>query len=139
MQGDGGVEGLKLGRIMSRPGNNGMLLPDAACPSSASNLADYNNPAVMALFRGAPLGLPQTHKNVFEPRGGMSYRVGAKTIVKASAGIFHNRVTLNDSLLLGGNPPFQPQVSVSNGSAGNPRAAGGAHTPPFNLAALPPG
>ncbi len=45
-----------------------------------------------------------------------------KTIVKASAGVFHNRVTLNDSLLLGGNPPFQPQVSVSNGSADNPAA-----------------
>ena len=49
-----------------------------------------------------------------------------KTIVKVSAGVFHNRVTLNDSLLLGGNPPFQPQVSVSNGSVDNPGGAGGA-------------
>ena len=37
-----------------------------------------------------------------------------------SSGIFHNRVTLNDSTLLGGNPPFQPQVTISNGSADNP-------------------
>ncbi len=47
----------------------------------------------------------------------MSYAVDPKTIVKASGGIFHNRVTLNDSMLLGGNPPFQPQVSISNGQA----------------------
>jgi hypothetical protein len=32
-------------------------------------------------------------------------------------------VTLNDSSLLGGNPPFQPQVSVSNGSVDNPAPA----------------
>ena len=37
------------------------------------------------------------------------------TILRASDGVFHNRVTLNDSSLLGGNPPFQPQVGVSNG------------------------
>ncbi len=128
----------KTGRILSGPRYNGILLPGTGFPSSASNLAVYNNPAVLALFRGAPLGLAQTHKNVFEPRGGMSYRVGAKTIVKASAGIFHNRVTLNDSLLLGGNPPFQPQVSVSNGSADNPGAAGGANTLPFSMTAIDP-
>ena len=44
----------------------------------------------------------------FEPRLGVSYSLNEKTIVRVSAGVFHNRVTLNDSTLLGGNPPFQP-------------------------------
>ena len=48
------------------------------------------------------------------------YPLNDKTVVRASAGVFHNRVTLNDSTLLGGNPPFQPQVDVSNGSVDNP-------------------
>ena len=39
--------------------------------------------------------------------------------------MFHNRVTLNDSSLLGGNPPFQPMVTVANGSVDNPGGAGG--------------
>jgi hypothetical protein len=75
---------------------------------------------VKALFVGAPDGLTETHKNVFEPRVGLSYGLNEKTIVKVSSGVFHNRVTLNDSLLLGGNPPFQPQVGATNGSVDNP-------------------
>ena len=41
--------------------------------------------------------------------------------MRASAGVFHNRVTLNDSTLLGGNPPFQPMVDVSQRQRGQPR------------------
>jgi len=56
--------------------------------------------------------------------------------VRGSAGVFHNRVTLNDSLLLGGNPPFQPQVSVSGGSVDNPGGVGGAAVLPFGMTAI---
>ena len=117
------------GVITGGPRYNGIVLPGDGFPREASDLAVYNDPAVNALFVGAPRGLTKTHKNVFEPRGGVSYAWNDKTVVKASAGVFHNRVTLNDSLLLGGNPPFQPQVSVSNGSVDNPgrrRRRGGA-------------
>ena len=72
---------------------------------------------VNSLFVGVPRGFAETHKNVFEPRLGMSYSVDPKTIVKASAGVFHTRVTLNDSIVLGGNAPFQPQVLVGAGQA----------------------
>jgi carboxypeptidase family protein len=128
----------KTGTIVSGPRYNGIVLPGNGFPSSASNLAVYNDPAVKALFIGAPLGLTKTHYNVFEPRGGISYGINDKTILKASAGIFHNRVTLNDSLLLGGNPPFQPQVSVQNGIADNPGGAGGAASLPLGMTAIDP-
>ena len=124
------------GQIVSGPRYNGIVLPGNGFPSSASNLAVYNDPAVKALFNGAPRGFAETHKNVFEPRIGMSYAVNEKTIVRASAGVFHNRVTLNDSLLLGGNPPFQPQVSVSSGNIDNPGGAGGAAVLPFGMTAI---
>jgi len=126
------------GRIISGPRYNGIVLPGNGFPQSASNLAVFSDPAVKALFIGAPDGLTQTHKNVFEPRVGMSYGLNTKTILKLSAGVFHNRVTLNDSLLLGGNPPFQPQVSVSNGSVDNPGGVGGAGTLPFGMTAIDP-
>jgi hypothetical protein len=124
------------GQIVSGPRYNGIVLPGDGFPSSASDLAVYNDPAVKALFNGSPRGFAETHKNVFEPRLGMSYAVNEKTIVRSSAGVFHNRVTLNDSLLLGGNPPFQPQVSVSSGSIDNPGGAGGAAVLPFGMTAI---
>ncbi len=124
------------GQIVSGPRYNGIVLPASGFPSEASNLNVYNDPAVLALFGGGPRGFAKTHKNVFEPRGGLSYLMNEKTIVRASAGVFHNRVTLNDSLLLGGNPPFQPQVSVSGGSADNPGGAGGAAVLPFSMTAI---
>ena len=134
----GGDQPGRPAQIVSGPRYNGILLPGDGFPSDASDLAVYNDPAVLALFQGAPRGLTETHKNVFEPRGGCPYSLNDKTIVKASAGIFHNRVTLNDSLLLGGNPPFQPQVGVSNGSVDNPARPGGAAALPFGMTAIDP-
>lgn len=128
----------KTGAIVSGPRYNGIVLPGNGFPSSASDLAVYNDPAVKALFVGAPLGLTETHYNVFEPRVGVSYGLNDKTIVKVSSGVFHNRVTLNDSLLLGGNPPFQPQVGATNGSVDNPGGSGGAGSLPFGMTAIDP-
>ena len=126
----------KNGQIVSGPRYNGIVLPGSGFPSSASDLAVYNDAAVKALFNGAPRGFAETHKNVFEPRVGMTYLMSDKTVVRASGGVFHNRVTLNDSLLLGGNPPFQPQVGVSGGSADNPGGSGGAAVLPFGMTAI---
>jgi hypothetical protein len=126
------------GRVLSGPRYNGIVLPGDGFPSSASDLAVYNDPAVLALFRGAPRGLTKTHKNVFEPRGGVSYVLDQKTVVRASAGVFHNRVTLNDSMLLGGNPPFQPQVATTNGSVDNPSGGGGAASLPLGMTSIDP-
>jgi hypothetical protein len=126
------------GVITGGPRYNGIVLPGDGFPSEASNLAVYNDPAVQALFRDLPRGFTKTYKNVFEPRGGVSYAWDDRTVIKASAGVFHQRVTLNDSLLPGGNPPFQPQVSVSSGSADNPGGAGGAAALPLGMTAIDP-
>jgi hypothetical protein len=124
------------GRIVSGPRYNGVVLPGDGFKGDGSSLAVANDPAVLALFVGAPRGFAETHSNVFEPRLGMAYSVNEKTIVKASAGVFHNRVTVSDSMFLGGNPPFQPQVGVSNGSADNPGGVGGAGSLPLGMTAI---
>ena len=124
--------------ITGGPRYNGIILPGDGFPSDASNLAVYNDPAVLALFKGAPEGLAKTHKNVFEPRVGLAYAWNDLTVFKLSAGVFHNRTGLNDSILAGGNPPFQPQVSVSNGSVDNPGGAGGAAALPLGMTAIDP-
>jgi len=116
---------------------NGISLPGDGFENEGNDLTVASDPAVQALFRGEPRGFADTHYNVLEPRLGMSYSLNEKTIARVSAGVFHNRVTLNDSLLLGGNPPFQPMVVVSNGSADNPSGGGsGGSDLPFAMQAL---
>ncbi len=123
------------GRLVSGPRFNGIVLPGDGFEGDGNDLDIAADPRVQALFRGEPRGFSQTHGNVFEPRLGLSYSMNEQTVFRASGGIFHNRVTLNDSTLLGGNPPFQPQVTVSNGSADNPGGAGGnaSATLPFGI------
>jgi hypothetical protein len=125
------------GRIIGGPRYNGVVLPGSGFQGDGTNLVVASDPAVLALFRNGPEGFSQTHYNLFEPRAGLAYSIDDKTVLRASTGIFHNRVTLNDSSLLGGNPPFQPQVSVSNGIADNPGAGGGANLP-FSMTAQDP-
>ena len=127
------------GLIVRGPRYNGIVLPGDGFPSSASDLAVYNDPAVNALFSGAPRGFvaDALQRLRAAPRHDLR-RSTTRRSPSASAGIFHNRVTLNDSMLLGGNPPFQPQVAVSNGSADNPGGAGGAAALPFGMTAIDP-
>ena len=108
------------GRLISGPRYNGVVLPGDGFEGDAADDPLASNPQIDALFRGEPRGFSQTHANTFEPRLGISWSANEKTVVRASGGVFHNRVTLNDSTLLGGNVPFQPQVTIANGNADNP-------------------
>ena len=103
---------------------NGLMLPGNGFLGEGLDSTVAADPNVARLFTGQPRGFSQTHSNVFEPRLGTSYQWNEKTVLRASAGMFHNRVTLNDSTLLGGNVPFQPQATISNGSADNPAGVG---------------
>jgi len=122
------------GRITGGNRYNGIVLPGTGFQGDGTSLVVASDPAVLALFRGQPEGFSQTHFNALEPRFGAAYSINERTILRAATGVFHNRVTLNDSSLLGGNPPFQPQVSVSNGSVDSPNA-GGAASLPFAMTA----
>jgi hypothetical protein len=119
------------GRLVSGPRFNGMVLPGDGFEGDARDSVVAQDPRVLALFSGQPRGFSETHKNAFEPRLGVSYSLNEKTVLRASGGVFHNRVTLNDSTLLGGNVPFQPQVTIANGSADLPAGGtvGGADLP----------
>ncbi len=122
------------GRLVGGDRYNGIVLPGDGFEGDGNELTVAQDPAVLALFRGEPRGFSDVHYNAIEPRLGVAYSVNEKTVVRASAGVFHNRVTLNDSTLLGGNPPFQPMVTVANGSADNPAGGGaGATDLPFGI------
>ena len=119
------------GRIVSGPRYNGIVLPGDGFEGDAANSSLAQDPAVLALFRGEPRGFSETHYNAIEPRLGVAYKLNDRTVLRGSSGIFHNRVTLNDSSLLGGQPPFQPMVTIANGGADNPGGGTGASGLPF--------
>jgi len=123
----------KTGRLVSGPRYNGIVLPGDGFIGEGNDLKVASDPAVQALFRGEPRGFSQTHYDLFEPRVGASYALNSDTVLRASGGVFHNRVTLNDSTLLGGNPPFQPMVVVSNGSVDSPGGTSFANDLPFGM------
>ncbi|HET9569344.1 MAG TPA: hypothetical protein VFP16_13295, partial [Vicinamibacterales bacterium] len=121
------------GRLVGGDRYNGISLPGDGFEGDGNDLLVAQDPRVQALFRGEPRGFSDTHYDVFEPRLGMSYAINDKTIARLNAGVFHNRVTLNDSSLLGGNPPFQPMVSVASGNVDNPGGAGGGSDLPLAM------
>jgi hypothetical protein len=112
------------GAIVSGDRFNGIVLPGSGFPSSAvGRVPAASDPQFQRLFHGLPDGFSQTHNAVFEPRLGIAYSPNQKTVVRAGGGIFLNRVTINDSTLLGGNAPIQFQVGASNGLADAPTGA----------------
>ncbi|MBO0720063.1 MAG: TonB-dependent receptor [Blastocatellia bacterium] len=131
------------GSVIVKPGADftlarfdGITLPGSGFPASANGrVAVLSNSAINVdeLFRGIPEGISQTHNNLFEPRLGLAYAFNEKTTIRAGFGVFHSRVLLNDSTLLGGNAPLQFKVGVQNGSADNP---GGVNTNTTDPAAI---
>jgi hypothetical protein len=75
------------------------------------------------LYHCLPRGFSETHKNGFQPRLGLAYGLNQKTSIRAGAGMFWNRVQINTTGALGGNPPFMEMQTVINGRVDNPGGA----------------
>ena len=111
---------------------NGMVIPGSGFPSSAQGRVPEADPSQFdfsRLFRGVPSRYSDIQWGEFQPRLGIAYALNSKTILRAGAGRYTTRLGVSDSVFLGGNPPFQPNASVSNGSADNPGGGGAANVP----------
>lgn len=108
---------------------NGMVIPGSGFPISAKGrVPAADSGAYASLFHG----LPKYYANPeggFQPRLGIAYRLGDKTVIRAGAGRYMTRLGDNDAIFLGGNPPFQPNASVSFGSVDNPGGTGTNNVP----------
>ena len=112
------------GAVLGGDRFNGIVLPGTGFPSEcAGQIEAAGNPEYQRLFVGLPRGFAPTHSTVFEPRAGVAWQLNEKTVLRVGGGVFHNRVTLNDSTLLGGNPPIQFKVGVTNGVVDQPTGA----------------
>ena len=81
--------------------------------------------------------------NTIQPRLGIAYQADSKTVFRAGAGEFATRMGLLDNIFPGGNPPFQPFVTVAavsgnlNSMVDNPGLAlNSSVAPPLTLTTL---
>ena len=112
------------GAVLAGDRFNGIVLPGTGFPSGCQDeVTAASNPEFQRLFVGLPRGFSETHSTVFQPRIGAAWALNEKTVVRVGGGMFHSRFTLSDSTLLGGNPPLQFKVGVTNGSVDQPAGA----------------
>jgi predicted heme/steroid binding protein len=125
------TSGLIVGNPTIDQRYNGMVIPGSGFPSSASNhFPEASSGLYNDLFRGVPNHYSDIQWGEIQPRVGVAYELGHKTVFRAGAGRFLTRLGVSDSVFLGGNPPFQPNASLTNGvvDALGP-AAGGTNAP----------
>ncbi len=112
---------------------NGVVIPGSGFPSSANG---HVNADILAngypyLFRGYSRQYSQTVKTDIQPRFGITYQVHPGMVLRAGGGRYVQRLGITDNVFTGGNTPFQPSASVSNGSVDNPGGVGVASNYPL--------
>ena len=112
---------------------NGVVIPGSGFPSSAAGHVD---PAILAgyknLFRGFSRTYSPTVKSNIQPRFGVSWQVHPSMVIRFGGGRYFQRLGITDNVFTGGNAPFQPSSTVTNGSADQPGGAG-VNSFPFNF------
>jgi predicted heme/steroid binding protein len=109
---------------------NGMVIPGSSFPSSAKGrVPEATSGLYNGLFRGVPDHYSDIQWGDVQPRVGIAYQLNKKSVIRAGGGRFITRLGVSDSIFLGGNPPFQPNASVSFGSVDNPGGNGTAQIP----------
>ena len=104
---------------------NGMVIPGSGFPTSAiGRVPEASSSTYNGLFRGITNHYSDVQWGDVAPRLGVAYQFNDKTVVRIGGGRYFTRLGVSDSIFLGGNPPFQPNASVSFGNVDNPGGNG---------------
>ncbi len=115
---------------------NGIVIPGSGFPSSARGHVDptiLNNTAVNGLFHGYNKSYSPIVWTNIQPRLGITDQITPTTVVRIGGGRFVQRLGVQDDVQLGGNEPFQPAESVTNGDVDNPGGTSTASQYPLQL------
>ncbi|MGA7155344.1 MAG: carboxypeptidase regulatory-like domain-containing protein [Acidobacteriaceae bacterium] len=82
-----------------------------ATPSTAGTACDGSS--CSALFAPSLKDGYVNTSNVVQPRVGFAYELNSRTVLRGGFGDFATRMGLLDNIFPGGNPPFQPFISVA--------------------------
>ena len=105
---------------------NGMVIPGTGFPTSAiGRVPEARTTLYSVLFHpGVPNHYSDIQWGEIQPRVGFAYQFNKNTVLRVGGGRFFTRLGVSDSIFLGGNPPFQPNASVTLGSVDNPGGNG---------------
>jgi hypothetical protein len=119
------------GNILSGNRFNGVVIPGDAFPAAGKGRVPAIDSGLYNNLLGGGNGYPSPNQFNVMPRLGMAYSFANKQVIRAGFGGFMSRPGVYDSVFLGGNPPFQPMASVTNGSADLPGGASRVAFPQF--------
>ena len=102
---------------------NGLVLDGPGFPAAANGrVAQYNDPAVQALFHNLPLAGAQTKWGDFAPRLGFAYDLTGhqSTVLRGGFGVAYERINGNYIIGAINNTPFNPVATILNGNVEAP-------------------
>ena len=103
------------GSITSGSPYNGIVLPGSGPSSDALKRYPFLS-QYQGLYHNLPAGFSPTQWGLVQPRLGVAYQIGSRTVVRAGIGYFADRTAINRDTALGGNAPFMPQTALLNGN-----------------------
>ncbi|HPT24848.1 MAG TPA: carboxypeptidase regulatory-like domain-containing protein [Bryobacteraceae bacterium] len=108
------------GYVLAGDRFNGVVIPGSKFPEAGrGRVAAIDSGLYDRLLSGGS-EYPADNQLNWMPRLGLAYSISSKDVLRLGAGGFASRPGVYDNAFLGGNPPFQPMVSITNGSADNP-------------------
>ncbi len=119
------------GNIISGDRYNGVVIPGSSFPAAGKGRVPAIDSGEFNRLLSGGSSYPSPSQFNVVPRLGMAYSFSSKHVVRLGGGGFLSRPGVYDSVFLGGNPPWQPMVSVSNGVADNPGGGARAAFPQF--------
>ena len=112
------------GTVISAPSPyNGLVLTGNGFPEEAKGrVAQYNDPAVQALFHNLPLGGAYTKWGNYAPRFGFAYDLTGRqnTVLRGGFGVAYERIEGNFIFSGINNAPFNAVATILNGYVENP-------------------
>ncbi len=119
------------GNVISGNRFNGVVIPGKEFPAAGKGRVPAIDSGLYNNLLSGGSAYPSPNQFDIVPRLGLAYSFGNKQVIRAGFGGFVSRPGVYDSVFLGGNPPFQPMASVTNGSADQPGGATRTQFPQF--------
>ena len=119
------------GNVLSGNRFNGVRIPGSSFPEAGKGRVPAIDSGLFNNLLDGGNGYPAPSRMNIMPRIGLAYSVTTKQVIRMGFGGFVARPGVYDSVFLGGNPPFQPSASVTNGNVDQPGGATRAAFPQF--------
>ncbi|HET8550355.1 MAG TPA: TonB-dependent receptor, partial [Bryobacteraceae bacterium] len=119
------------GNILSGDRYNGVRIPGKDFPDAGKGRVPAIDSGEFNRLLDGGDRYPSEHQFDVMPRLGLAYNITPRQVIRGGFGGFISRPGVYDSVFLGGNPPWQPMASVTNGVADDPGGAARVAFPQF--------